>query len=714
MTFKAPERVGNESDGSLQSYGRASPRLREATQQELLDCLRSWLHEGDNKSFQSFAVYCEYKLRNSTAKASEWASPNQFQVVVAWLCLMQCAVSMPHYTGLLTALAQNLGGSVFSDYEGLMARLEGDGGEDDAWHLFDAETHFSRARCLEARVEKLQSALAGLMQAVSRAKDDLAARSMFSALGTVTETLRTANDIARAVVSDESRDGHLEREDKAGIFGKPLAGTTLANTTDVDTAATAVSVQDGVATEMFAVTSITQMDSKTIRNLITDIASHRNNFSTAPLLSNLFGSTSLHHRRDFLLMLWRIMHRTEKEALLSSMPLHARDGNLRNSLESILAEHGLTPSTSSNASSPPLTTGSSEGSALDSSLLGAINRACQAAKRSESSEGKEFLFTLMCALGMVKVGEQNMSAATFEMPRDPYGSIETRAREVTRLWHVAQDRAESMRDELESTRAELADTKASIRSMSKIQARLNEYGHASRIRSNDAPRRNSGGEALAVGVPEQQGVGNSVEWPLLHQTNFPRRHSLKCLIDKYFEERMLRSNLGASSLQSRDIMSVEELRSEIVAFYDKALLLGTSNSYALSRVVKLHMISEYGDESLAVEHCRRIDYAVQAYQHTDLRCQLFGVVCGALHSCSFLSRPETIKFIVTVLAHMMENQVMGDIDVTSVVDLFGSSEIAMQADRAERVVKNVFSNDGSGDRMVSSHPSTMLTLLALY
>ena len=57
---------------------------------------------------------------------------------------------------------------------------------------------------------------------------------------------------------------------------------------------------------------------------------------------------------------------------------------------------------------------------------------------------------------------------------------------------------------------------------------------------------------------------------------------------------------------------------------------------------------------------------------------------------------------------------MGDIDVTSVVDLFGSSEIAMQADRAERVVKNVFSNDGSGDRMVSSHPSTMLTLLALY
>ena len=58
---------------------------------------------------------------------------------------------MPHYSGLLEALAQNLGGSVFTDYEDLVARLDGDGCEDDAWLLFDAETHFSRSRRLEVR-----------------------------------------------------------------------------------------------------------------------------------------------------------------------------------------------------------------------------------------------------------------------------------------------------------------------------------------------------------------------------------------------------------------------------------------------------------------------------------------------------------------------------------------------------------------------------------
>ena len=99
-----------------------------------------------------------------------------------------------------------------------------------------------------------------------------------------------------------------------------------------------------------------------------------------------------------------------------------------------------------------------------------------------------------------------------------------------------------------------------------------------------------------------------------------------------------------NNLKSQDVLSVEELRSEIVSVYDQALLMGARNKYALSQIVKFKMLSEYGDEGLAIEYCRRIDYAVQAYQETDLRCHLFGVVCGSLHSCSFLSRPETTRF----------------------------------------------------------------------
>jgi hypothetical protein len=689
----APARVGHASDGSLQYSGSAPPRLREATQQELLECLRAWLHESQNKSFQSFSVYCEYKLRRSTAQASEWASPNQFQVVVAWLCLMQCAVSMPHYSGLLEALAQNLGGSVFTDYEDLVARLDGDGCEDDAWLLFDAETHFSRSRRLEVRVEKLQTALADLMQASSRAKDELAARSMFSALGTVTEILRASIDGAGVVISGEGGDWNANNQGKDGEGDADLAGTAMSTTSNDDGAGAGPA---GDATHLFQVAAITQMDSKTIRNLVTDIASHRDDFSTAPMLSNLFGSTLPRDRRDFVFTLWRMLHRTEKDVLLLSMPMHARDGGLRNTLESILAEHGMMPSSSSSFSSTSPNESNSKGSVPDRSLLGAIDQACRAAKRSGSTESKEFLFTMMCALGMVKVGEQNMSAATFELPRDPHGAIESRAREVTRLWHVAQDEAEGMREELETTHADLTDMKASIRSMSKIQARLNEYGQASGIRSSDAPRSKSG--ALEAAVVD--GQRNMAEWPILHHTNLPRCHSLKRLVDSYFEERMLRSNIAANSLHSQDLMSVEELRSEIVAVYDQALLLGTRNTYALSQIIKFHMISEYSDERLAIEHCRRIDYALQAYQQTDLRCHLFGVVCGSLHSCSFLNRPETTRFIATVLAHMMENQVMGDNNVTCVADLFGSTEIAMQADRAERVVRNVFGTTGSGDGMV--------------
>ena len=89
-----------------------------------------------------------------------------------------------------------------------------------------------------------------------------------------------------------------------------------------------------------------------------------------------------------------------------------------------------------------------------------------------------------------------------------------------------------MRDELENARLELAEMKASIRSMSKIQARLNEYSQASGIRSNDTPKRESGSAAH-----ESQKEGTSTtEWPILHRTNLPRQHSLKRLIDRYYEE----------------------------------------------------------------------------------------------------------------------------------------------------------------------------------
>ena len=672
-------------DGSLQYYGARSPRLREASREEMLKCLQTWLHEDDTKRFQSFAVYCEYKLRRSVAQASDWVSPNQFEVVVAWVCLMQCAVSMPHYSGLMKLLAHNLGGSIFSDFEAVMAKATGDGCENDAWlFMCGAETHFTRSRKLEVMSRELHGALLSLMEALARAQDNLAGKSMFSALGLLSDAVSHAIHHARSVISQK--------------YGNGINKNSKDNDEDVTKDVDAGDELSGDA--LAEVAAITQMDSCVIQNLVSDIASHRNDFSTSTLLSNLFSSTSTKERRLFVVDLWKILHRSERDTLVSSIPLYARDGEMRANLKSILSEHGLLPADEDGEHS--------KAKLSDHSLLGAINQACRAVKKSSGKKTKEFLITMMGALGMLKVGEHNMNAESFELPRDPQGMIESRAREVARLLNVARDQIDSMRDDLENAHKELSETKASIRNMAKIQARLNDYKESTGVISYVS--QNSAGPPSSNLDSQDTSDVATVEWPILNVTNCPNHHSLKCLIDKYYEEQVLRSNVRPNNMQPHGLIPVEELRNEIAGIYNQALLLGSQNSYSLAQIMKLHFLSEYGAEDLAVEHCRRIDYAVQTHHQNDARCHLFGVASGIIHPCSFLCRPETLNFIVIMLAHMIEKQVMGS-TVTCVQDLFqqqdsegtssSASPAGLQVDRAETVVKCIFGLDSEADSIVS-------------
>ena len=686
------------------------------------EALRRWLHEVDHTSFQSFAVQCEYKLRQSAAQSAQFPTPNAFGTSVAWTCLMRAAMELPHYQGLFEALAQTIGPAVYCNDNTLATQLLGDGSEDDAWVLFEAETHFDRARRMQQDISQLQGTLEKLLDATRAVKDTLTTQSMFSALGVVSETLRAASDHSVTLLARQQR-----RQEKGNTFAVDPADST-------DPADPAHSTERKVVLEKVtdieaAMRVMTKMENEGLHHFITDLASYRSDFVSAGVLSDLFGIASPSCRSTLLSLLWRLLHHTEKVILLSTIPLRSRDENFRDKLEVILSECGMLPQTDD------ITTSSSLSSSLsrstqeelpkvmmpDHAILSVVERTCHAATVASESQNREFFVRMLCALDMIPAGEQHLNAKDIELPSDPAGTIESRARETVRRWHVEREKAEDLRDQLEEAQEKLIESKASVRTMVRVQAKLNAYDtSSSQIRSDD--------KGVSIHMDTSLS-GGKVEWPILHHTNSPRRHSLHRLIDNYYEEEALRNgghdsasiSGGRSSSFSNggdDMMSLEELHAAIASFYSCALLSADgrlSYLHSMADTMKLHLVCEYGEAPMAIEHCQRIDSALRVLYKVDPRCHLFAMLCGSVEASSFFSRPETSQFVVTTLAHILKAEVVEG--VAGVQDLFevtaGNRTNVFHCDRAETVVRNLFRVQADhSDQSVSEHVSNSLFIVS--
>jgi hypothetical protein len=677
----------------------------EASFQELQEALRIWLHEIDQTSFQSFAVFCEYKLRRSTSQASQWSSPNAFGTSVAWICLLRAAESLPNYRGLFEALAQTIGPSIYCNYDQVTTKLLYDGGEDDAWTLFDSETYYNRSKRMGNEIVQLRHSLNSMLESLKKLKGELTEQSLFSSLGLVSETFRDSSNSAAVLMSREWKQKQLLKHQCN------LQNNSSNNKKDN----IVVHIKEEVSDIEVVMRSLSSMTDKTLETFMTDVATNRNEFVSVNLLSDLFGISPTSSRNSFISVFWRLLHHTEKAKLLSTIPIRLRDENLRDTLEQIVLQSELpyaTSDTNVQVNQQPMEYQAEGGQAdvqqvnittsmSDSTIIKFVKHACQAAIIANESESREFLHRMMCALEMLRVGEQQMSASSsVELPNDPQSVIESRAREIVRLWHVEKDKCEKIQDQLIQVKEELIEANASVRTMARVQSKMNEYKYSStQIRS----------EENGVSVEMDASInGGKVVWPILHHTAHPRRHSLHRIIDRYYEEETIRtggyvastSRFGNNKRDHSDIISLEEVHSAIATFYNSALMSAGvgSKMYSMAEIMKLHLLCEYGEIQMAIEHCQRIDIALRTFHQTDQRCHLFAMLCGSVEGNSFLNRPETSQFVATALAHMMKASVVEGI--TCVQDMFEiptSEEEATKTfhcDRAKTVVRNLFRVQG--------------------
>ena len=702
----------------------------DASLRELQEALRIWLHEIDQTSFQSFAVFCEYKLRRSASQSSQWSSPNAFGTSVAWVCLMRAAESMPNYRGLFEALAQTIGPSIYCDYDQITTQLVCDGGENDAWTLFDSETYYQRSKTMEREINQLRDSLTMMLDSSKQLKTQLTAKTMFSALGMASETFNHSSNYAVTLLARTWKQRQPpQQSSNQGNKGNKGNNETGAN----GGTGTIATVKEKISDLETVMRSISSMTNKKLEIFMTDVASYRNEFVSVHLLTDFFGTAPASSRISFISIFWRFLHHTEKEQLLNTIPIRSRDKNLRETLENILLESGLphpnrhrrVVGTNANETvgttletmetsfvddgKQPEHTPTASRTMTDTTLITFVKHACQSATIANESESREFLHRMMCALEMLRVGEQQMKAASIDLPNDPQNAIESKARDIVRLWHVEQDKCQKLQLALNEVKEELQDTKTSVRTMARVQSKINEYNmSSSEIRSEE------NGVAVDLSIH-----GRKVVWPILHHTSHSRRHSLHRVIDCFYEEETLRtggrSNPSTSTNTSSTThhMSLEEIHSAIASFYNVALLSAGvgSQMYSMAEIMKLHLVCEYGEPHMAIAHCQRIDVALRNFYQTDQRCHLFAMLCGSVEANSFLNRPETSQFVVTALAHMMKASVLDGI--ASVQDMFemsnendvdGTQTNVFHCERAKMVVRNLFQMKGRNENNQLGEP----------
>ena len=648
-------------------------------------------------------------------------APNSFGASVAWVCLLRAAKSLPNYRGLFEALAQALGSSVYCDYDTLSSQLSGEGDESDAWLMFEAETHFGRSRVMEKEAYRLQRALDLVMESIRNAKSELENRSMFSALGVVSDLLRDASNQAVQALEKQKRRVESETERKQKVMSPEEEEDDEDDEEEnKENKENKRELKEVVTDSEMVMHYFNELDNNNLHHFMSDIAKHRKNFVSASLLSDLFGTASSTSRLTFLSILWRLLNHKEKNSFLSTVPVRQRDSGLREQLESLLQssgvprgerkkkektrEEGNGDDVEEDDDDDDVEEESSTMPYADTVLLHWVEYACQAAKSAADSESQIFLHQMMCALEMIPVGEQQISK-NLQVPVGAMSLLECQAREIVRQLHVERSKGATLQVQVQELREELIETKASVRTMASVQAKLNEYANTD-IRSDDHGVEVSVDYVQGGDASSRDGGGHAsktVQWPILHHTSNPRRHSLHRMIDDFFEEETLRNGgrayVGAGANNNNnnavtgisDVVPLEEMYASMTSCYDCALLADVN--YPMATIVKLQLVSECGDPHLAIEHCKRFDHALRARYKTDQRCHLFAMLCGSIQGSSFLSRAETNQFVVTTLAHMMKEGVVDG--ATSIHDIFETMADGKRArlfhyDRAETVVRNLF------------------------
>ena len=696
---------------------------------ELKRLLNKWLKDADlgNTAFQSFAVFCEFKMRRGLGLTDKWKGPNVLRSIIVGLCLDKAAIEMPHYGGLLSGFAEEFYRSVIVDWDKIKPEMNRDGGQDDSFRLFQAKTYFEEHDRVDKENSQLLLRVNDLLRVQKEILEELVEKNMLTAVGVMKRKIDESMEMNQISFRRCKAAEKSVAEASQVVLGRQSQNQVNSTISLEETRRS----KGEVRTETLA-TILDSLKEAELQNLVTDLGTHRSNVANSSVMGKLFKAMSEKERLDFVMFLSENTTEHEKMSWLETMPTGKRDGGFRFMLKKILNGEPFQDIVQS-------LRGNSKQVAIDTKLLKPIAEMKADTSLNSSKLHKSFLQTLSAFLyddesdesdgsGDEKetvTGDSNGQQTSngdkhaIERIEDVHANALLKLQQVLRQRDVARSDREALRNKVEKLEKKVKESSDLIMKASRFKSEMDEIDEKekSQLSSLEAVNLNTDTSAS----------------PKLAKKKKPRRNSFFQLLQNDAKENVVASNYGQpvgaarsqqpgpvqavatepylASLQEKTKkgpMTLEDTNLIIISIYQDKII---ADSFAdtdmrprdhLSTFVRTYYVKQSGSRSIAGKSCSNLQSALMNYAPENFRCKLFALLIGSLEPRSYLNRVEATDFFVRILIDIFEidekELMIRNTLPVSLVDIMGDGlnfdghrPCLLSAEKATSIIRGIFS-----------------------
>ena len=146
-----------------------------------------WIYDNeiDRSSFSSFAVFCEYKLRQGLTSTEKYEGTNPLRTSIVSMCIDRACQEMHNYSGFLTIFAEEFSKAIYVDWEQIKQELHRDGRPSDGEKLFYARTYYEEYERVKTENMIYALRINDFMEIQQNITRELNDRKMVTSLGVV-------------------------------------------------------------------------------------------------------------------------------------------------------------------------------------------------------------------------------------------------------------------------------------------------------------------------------------------------------------------------------------------------------------------------------------------------------------------------------------------------------------------------------------------------
>jgi hypothetical protein len=714
--------------------------------------LKRWINDDDinESAFNSFAVFCEYKLRKGLATTERYRGTNRLRAAITGMCIDRASREIRNYEGFLSAFADEYFKAVYLNWEELNLDLDRDGNPSDGVKMFNAKTYFSEYERIDNENRIYTLRINDFIRIQSDIIKEMNQRKMITSLGIVKRHFNTLTNLNKNSFRRSKQSDIAVKHAKEIVDGENPIRNDMEITQNSDSNTNINALAD----------IIDNLHPSLLSDLVLDLGmNHSNYVSIEKVLSPLFNVMSPEERILFILAMSKSMSENEQQVWLETISTGKRDNGFRFILRKILNSEDFDKAIQ-------LLRGEDEKQkGIDYSLLKAISSLKIKENRNNTELHSKFV-KVICAMlyedienrklidnGVDDDGdddENEMSniiasgmstrnnnsnnnkadVKTFPIEKI-HSAIELKVQEIIRRRQVAEDERKLLKTQVLHLKQQIKKMENEMGEKAQLKNHMRKIDEYEALSASLKPEKKENTANLAM----KNGTVEEINQPNLRKQGRARRQSFVGMLqddaketillrhDDNFAERNGNILSKKSDLNSiaddlpllskpKETFSLVECNLIVTNIYQDKMI---SDSHCdkscrqrstLAEYTKHFFVRQHGNRSLAIQNSNMLHSALIQHSNENFRCRVFALLIGSVDPHSYLNRVEATDFFLRtlmVIFDINEKELFLNNQLpVSVKEMMGDglyhenakhTPCLIQQEKAAKVVRKMFTNN---------------------